>query len=112
MKTIIFLLTILLVGCDGKSKWMTSRELAIGENFNTPEEKAFLAAFDEDNGTIYCVPKMTNAKLGEFRSSLPALMIRNFFDDKPLSNADKFDINKPIQSSLRLALSESYPCSK
>ena len=91
---------------------MTSRDLASGENFSTPEEKAFLAAFDKDNGIIYCVPKMKTAELGEFRSSLPALMIKTMFDDKPSSYLGKFDINKPIQSALRLTLSQSYPCSK
>ena len=102
------MITVGLTACGSDSKYMSGKELVKGEQSNTPEAQAVIAAFDQDNGTAYCVPKMKDAELGEFRAALPALMIKSVF--AAAMNGAEIDAKNPIKGSLRIALKDAYPC--
>jgi hypothetical protein len=117
---IVGLVAAAVIACSGDSKWMSGKEFAAnlpaGEKVNTPEAKALIAAFDKDNGKEYCVPKMSGEELGNFRTALPGMMIRNAFTaafSGQIGEQFEKDLQKaPYETALRLALKQSYPCSK
>lgn len=94
------------------STWMSGKDLADKDaDMNSPEAQALIAAFDKDNGTVYCVPKMSGAELGEFRAKVPALMIGSVFQGAFSGEGMKdFNQDKPIESVLRMTFTKSYPC--
>lgn len=94
------------------SKWMSGKDLADKDaDMNSPEGQALIAAFDKDNGTVYCVPKMSGAELGEFRAKIPGLMIGSVFQDAFSGQGLKdFNQDKPLESVLRMTFTKSYPC--
>ena len=104
------MVTIGLTACGSDSKYMTGADLVKGEQANTPEAQAVIAVFDQDNGTAYCVPKMKDAQLGEFRAALPGLMIKNAFAAAFSGQQIQIDEKSPIKGTLRLALKDTYPC--
>jgi hypothetical protein len=93
------------------SSWMSGKDLINPEDRDLPESKAFVAAFDKDNGKVYCVPKMNDAELGEFKTRLPGIMIENIFGGVLLGQrASEFQKDKPIESILRMSLTKEFPC--
>jgi hypothetical protein len=94
------------------SKWMSGKDLASNDaDMNSPEGQALIAAFNKDNGKVYCVPKMSGAELGEFRAKIPALMIGSIFKGAFTDGGMKdFNQDKPIESVLRMTFTQSYPC--
>jgi hypothetical protein len=88
---------------------MSGADLFGAEQSNTPEAKAFIEAFDQDNGTVYCVPKMKDAQLGEFRAAMPGLIVKSVLTGM-LGQQIQLDVKSPIKSMLRLALKDTYPC--
>lgn len=92
------------------SKWLSGKELFSGEDQTSPEAKAVIAAFDRDNGKIYCIPKMKDAELGEMKVSFQLALVSAMFAEHSKKTINEIDFDKPIESMLRLSLKKKYPC--
>ena len=111
MKLILTLMVAVgLTACGAESKYMSGKDLVKGEQSNSPEAQALISAFDQDNGKIYCVPKMKDAQLGEFKTALPGLMIKQTFAAAFSGKGIEIDEKNPIRDTLRIALKQAYPC--
>ncbi len=92
------------------SKWMTASELFADENDNSAEAVAMKTAFDKDNGSVYCVPKMSKSDLGELKISISGYFISALLKEPTKADLKDFDPDKPMQSGLRLIFKKRYPC--
>jgi hypothetical protein len=83
-------------------------------NDGTDEGRAMADIFNQDNGTIYCVYKMNNTELVEFRVAFAGMLVAESFNVAMLNN--DFTIqqlqNSPLQTLMRNALHKKYPCNK
>ncbi len=91
-------------------KWMTASELFADENDNSAEAAAMKTAFDKDNGSVYCVPKMSKADLGELKIAMSGYFISTLLKEPSKADLKDFDPDKPMQSGLRLIFKKRYPC--
>lgn len=118
MKVIALTLAIFLItSCSPRDtesaksgKWMTASELFADENDNSAETVAMKTAFDKDNGSVYCVPKMSKADLGELKVAMSGYFISTLLKEPTKADLKDFDLNKPMQSGLRLIFKKRYPC--
>lgn len=102
----------MIIACGPGSKLLTGEQLAKGDSsFETPEGRVIIEIFNDDNGTFYCVPTMSERELVEFKLSLPLLMVQNVFAELDDVSAGALR-DKPLQESLRLALKKKFPCGK
>jgi|LauGreDrversion4_2_1035121.scaffolds.fasta_scaffold31635_2 hypothetical protein len=97
-------------GSAKSSKWMTANELFADENDNSAEAVAMKTAFDKDNGSVYCVPKMSKADLGELKIAISGYLISTLLKEPNKTDLKDFDPDKPMQSGLRLIFKKRYPC--
>jgi hypothetical protein len=97
----------------GSSKWMSGNELMslFPNSKKGPELDATIAAFDRDNGRVYCVPKMSGEELDNFKARMPAMMIQGAFAEMFNPNIDTAALEKkPLESVLKITFTKSYPC--
>ncbi len=95
---------------DFGGKWMKGSDLITAKDRDTDEGKAIVASFDKDNGKVYCVPKMKGQELGEFKASLPGLIIKEAFGSALTGDFKDFNEKRPMESALRMVLTKHYPC--
>jgi hypothetical protein len=94
-------------------KYLAGERLAKNDpQYDNAEGRAMVEIFNEDNGTHYCVPNLSERELVEFKVSLPLLVSQSAigmidtFDEKLLNEM----ANNPMQTMLRVSLSKKYPC--
>lgn len=76
------------------------------------EARAMAQMFNEDNGNYYCVPKMNDKELVEFKAIFPRLFVSEALAgvfDGTLLNAPGME-TMPTQTLMRNSLQKKYPC--
>ena len=82
-------------------------------NSGADGDRAMADIFNQDNGTIYCVYKMNNTELAEFRVAFAGMFVTESFNAM-FNNAITMQQlqDKPIQTLMRNTLQKKYPCNK